>query len=117
MKPTPITRERVKLFVVYTNSDCTEGRGSEYPIHHCTSEVTALRLGKGGYVMGTDCPIKEEEFNFIAGHYYKDPIKVTLPTDEDNRVAASLTFKRQRTIEKARRLGLSDEEIDLLSGE
>jgi hypothetical protein len=40
--------------VVWCNSDLTEGRGYEFPMFVCESQVTALRLGRKRGVQGTD---------------------------------------------------------------
>ena len=33
-----------EVWVVYTNTDLTEGRGHQYPIHVCGSASTAARM-------------------------------------------------------------------------
>lgn len=46
------------IYGVFTNSDLTEGRGTEYPLHHCRLRATAVRLAKGQGVMGSDAKVK-----------------------------------------------------------
>jgi len=53
--------EVMDVFVVYNNTDGTEGRGTEYVfgVYYTLSE--AVKAAKGKYVMGNDCPVKNEK--------------------------------------------------------
>jgi len=107
-------------YVVWTNTDRTEGRGHEYPLEICKLESTAIRIGKGKYdVQGCDCPItKVRIFEYNRKHY--GPIYLTGPSKEDLEIDEKLQKEREKQekrltiLEKARSLGLSDEEIELL---
>lgn len=46
------------VWVAYTNTDCTEGRGYDIPIAVCELEVTARRLARGRHVQGSDGPVR-----------------------------------------------------------
>lgn len=108
-----------KALAVYSNTDLTEGRGSEYPMHICKTEATARRLSKGRYVMGTDCPIREVEI-IIHNNLWYGPIGMVHPTKEDMLEQARIDDekeakrKKEAAIEKAKSLGLSDEELEAL---
>lgn len=108
-----------KAWAVSTNTDCSEGRGYEYTFAVCEAKATAIRRGKGNYIQGSDCPVCEVEVYRINNCWYipMDPVS---PTKEDS--AQELIFqaeeaKRQKIItvlEKAKGLGLTDEELILL---
>ena len=46
------------LYVAYTNTDLSEGRGRDVPIAVCELEVTAKRLAACRYAQGTDGPVR-----------------------------------------------------------
>ncbi len=97
-------KETKKVFLVMTNSDRTEGTGSEYPIAICESIATAYRVGKRRYIQGTDCPVVEGELIKIDGEWFIsasvfDHVK---PNDKDI------------AIEKAISLGLSYSDIEAI---
>ncbi|HHO0758299.1 TPA: hypothetical protein ACRTNY_001360 [Aeromonas hydrophila] len=49
-----------EVWVVYTNSDLTEGRGHQYPIHVCGSASTAARMATRKGVQGSDANVSKE---------------------------------------------------------
>jgi len=49
-----------KVYVVYVNSDLTEGRGFQYPIAICDNIYTARRLAKKKDVQGSDGSIHDD---------------------------------------------------------
>lgn len=112
-------KERI-VYTVWTNQDLTEGRGYEYPLAVCETESTARRLGKGRYVQGSDCSVTETTLYLIDRKWY-GPVSVVPPTKEDIAAEAKLqaakaaTFLKTAAINKARELGLSDEDIAALS--
>lgn len=73
------------LFAVYTNSDLTEGRGSEYVMALTQILATANRIGKGGYVQGCDCPVRECKAIYIEelNDWYAPMGLIQAPTDKD----------------------------------
>lgn len=46
--------EKRTVYVAYTNTDCTEGRGRDVPIAVCSAEATALRLERTEKVFDHD---------------------------------------------------------------
>lgn len=111
--------DSMDVFVVWTNTDLTEGRGGEYPLAICKAEATAKRLGRGRYVQGTDCRYTKEKIYFIDGAWLMRGC-VVYPEREDLAVEAELEIERVKAakkaaaIEKAKKLGLSEEEIEAL---
>ena len=55
--------EKRKIYHVSTNTDLTEGRGSEYVKHTCALYSTAIRLARNQYVQGSHA--KEKVIAFI----------------------------------------------------
>lgn len=113
-----------KVFTVWTNTDLTEGRGTEMPAHYCELESTAKRRAKGTYVMGTDANITVEEMIRVNGIWYAPHglgfVDKGTPEDIESekklleeRIATEL---RNKILEKARRLGLTEDEIKALRG-
>jgi hypothetical protein len=101
-------------FVVLQNTDLTEGRGGVIPIAICESKATALRLGKGNDVQGSDCKIEEITLQRVGYHWY-GPVYVHAPTKEDTALDVARN-KRDAAIAKAKELGLSEQDIkDLYS--
>lgn len=108
------------VFVVWTNTDLTEGRGAEYAYAICRLEATAKRHAKGNYVMGTDCNITKEKMYRIGKRWYFPGGYEDLGTDEDKREEDRLVkereakMRREKVLDKARALGLTDEDIATL---
>ena len=109
-----------KYYAVWTNSDRTEGRGQQYVMAYTELEATAIRIGKGEYVQGMDCPITTETFRYIDGKWYAPGPRILGPSKEDRDVEERLEIQRKKkkekeaAIAKAKALGLSDEEIKAL---
>lgn len=115
-------------YVVWTNTDLTEGRGSEYPLAICETLSTAKRLAKGKYVMGSDCRVNEvtlyqTKLSERGFYHWFGPVRIIEPSVEDLekedflREQKEKKEKRDIVLEKARVLGLSDEEIKVLQNE
>lgn len=111
-----MTEERI-LYVAYTNTDCTEGRGTDIPIATCESEVTAKRLAKRSYVQGSDGPVREMRLLHHDGKWYAPLgcINIIPPSDEDKLEIAAIT-KKNSAMEKAKAAGLTDDDIKDLIG-
>lgn len=101
-----------KVYIVWTNTDLTEGKGEEYPLAICESIITARRLGKGSYAMGSDCRITHEELIRHNNRYY-GPVRIMRSTPEEDRAQKQYDLK-QEAIEKAKLAGLTEEDIKLL---
>lgn len=103
------------VWVVITNSDLTEGRGSDVPIAVCDIEATALRLAKKKGVMGSDAAVRQVKVAVIDG-IMRIPlwcVGVHYPTScdiaEQERIDAS-----RAAYEKALAAGLTEDEINAL---
>ena len=114
--------QKLDVYVVYKNTDPTEGRGSDYPDLICESESTAIRLSKGAYVAGTDCPYKKDYIEFKHGSW-RGPICSVPPSEEDEKADLALQEQRekqelkQKILAKAKKLGLTQKEIEVLTEE
>jgi len=120
MKPKKIEISHEKeVFVVYTNTDLTEGRGHQYPLHVCEAEATANRLKKRKGVQGTDADVIKNKIFYHEGTWY-GPVSTVSPTKEDEQVQKELdalkelAAKQKLVFDKARQLGLTDDEIEIL---
>lgn len=101
----------MKIWIVMTTDDLTEGRTALYALHFCKEEATARRLGKKQFVQGTDCPIQEQE---IPDQVIRDlRLKIEYPSKDDIVAAEKITAFRTAT-SRAKELGLSDDEIQAL---
>jgi len=105
------------VWVAYTNTDCTEGRGFDVPIAVCAQEATAQRLAKNRYVQGSDGPVREMQLVRIDGKWYAPSaaINVIDPTREDVLAQQRLDASRA-AIQRARDAGLTGAEIAALKG-
>lgn len=107
--------EKLTLWAVYTNDDLTEGRGRQFVKHFCKTQATANRLAKRGYVQGTDCPVEPVEALLVEGKYFlpTSMLNIVPPSPEDE-AKQRLIDARKLALEKAKALGLSDDEIAAL---
>lgn len=103
-----------RAFVAWTNSDLTEGKGWAIPLAVCLKKATAKRLGKKGGVQGCDCYVGANDIFWYNGQWY-GPIDLQYPTVEDD-IEQEEYDKKTEAIQKAKKLGLTDEEIKSLSG-
>lgn len=105
------------VFVVWSNTDLTEGRGTEYPAYICELESTAKRLARGSYVMGSDARYTKEKGYYIDNKWYfmghSVPSSKEDDTEEARLEAERLRQeKKNKALEKAKALGLSEEDIN-----
>jgi hypothetical protein len=119
----PLVIDSKPVFVAWTNTDCTEGRGQQVPLAVCEAEATALRKGHRGSVQGSDCSITKSIAVRVEGQTgWFAPARIHAPTREDEGVERSLEAKRaaaqakREAIERARAAGMSDADIKLLEG-
>ena len=108
-----------QLWVVYVNTDLTEGRGSDAATWTCLSEATALRLAKGAGVQGSDATVGAVEVVRINGLPYVpwNGVRIERPSATDEATQKRLDAKRM-AIAKAKQAGLTDADIRaLLAGE
>lgn len=102
----------VILWAVSCNDDLTEGRGREYVKFFCRSEATAARLAKRGYVQGSDCPVYPVKALILEGKHVLPMalINIIEPSVDDEKAQRRINEKNV-VIEKAKSLGLTDDEI------
>jgi hypothetical protein len=100
------------VWVAWTNTDLTEGRGWTYPLFVCESITTARRLGKGRSVQGSNCTITEELALFIEKMWYVPGVIQT--ESEEDKKKRLLEEEVKKVKRKAADLGLTEEEIALL---
>ena len=108
-----MSKEKV-VYVAWTNSDLTEGRGRQKPLFVCESPTTAARLGKGKSVQGCDCEVTKESA-IERKCIWHAPVEIIPPTDEDRKIDER-NAKKEAVLRRAKAAGLSDEELDLLRG-
>lgn len=102
------------VWVAWTNSNLTDGYGREKPLAICEYKSTANRLGKKGYVQGTDCPVKREKAAYLFGRWMSC-VDIIKPSDEDLKVQQS-DDAMAAAEQKAMELGLSAEEVMAIKG-
>lgn len=104
--------ETKSVWVAYTNTDLTEGRGYDVPIATCELEATALRYASKAYVQGCDGPVRKVELAEINGKWYvpTTAVKIVEPTKEDTAVQLKMNARRE-AMKKAVEAGLSDADI------
>lgn len=100
-------------YVVWVNTDLTEGRGKEVPTAVCFRASTAARLAKGADVMGSNARVSEEVMFLISGRWYA-PCNIVEPNAED-RKAETKNVMFSAAKERALKAGLSEEDIKLLA--
>lgn len=109
-----INVDTIDGYAAYINSDLTEGRGYQYPLAISLVKTTCERIGAGKHVQGGDAEIITVKLFKIEDMWY-GPIKLEYPSVEDTKIEMDL-LRRTFILEKARRAGLSDEEINVLKG-
>jgi hypothetical protein len=112
--------QKKTVYIAWTNTDLTEGRGVEYPLAVCALQATAHRLGRGKYVQGTDCRVTMEEVT-LRGFHWTGPVLLVQPSEADEAIerADQERHKAKQLIEaakeKARAAGLTEDEINALT--
>lgn len=111
------------LYAVYINSDRMDGLGYNYPRYFCESLYTAQRLAKGGDVMGSDGAVTKVSLVKINGGWYA-PFSLgqlerasseDRAAQERDRVQLEAETRRIAATEKAKALGLTDDDIRALT--
>lgn len=101
------------VWVAWTNTDLTEGRGRQIPLVVCDTEATAERLGARGYVMGSPSPVTKTKAVLILGHGWLVP-GVIEPATESDKVENARIEAWRAAMEKAKAAGLTDDELKAL---
>ncbi len=101
-----------EVYIIYTNTDLTEGRGFNYPSLVCESESTAKRLGLNRGVQGTVVIPSQGLAVFIDNEWYA-PVNIKKPSQVDIEQDEKLN-KLAQVLEKIKSLNLTDNEMDIL---
>lgn len=105
-----------KVWVAWTNTDLTEGRGWRVPLAVCDIEATAIRLGARASVQGSNCEVTEETAVRLApNHAWLIPGWIDSATDDD-RAAQRIMDEQRSAIQRARDAGLTDADIASIRG-
>jgi len=102
------------VWVAWTNTDLTEGRGLQIPKAVCEMKTTAVRMGKKGSVQGTNCNVTKETAVKIAGSWLV-PGRIHSATREDKAEQERIDA-RADALKRAKEAGLTDEDVRLLAG-
>lgn len=74
-----------EAWVVWRNTDRTEGRGGVYAYAICEYPETAKRMGKGQDVQGCDCRIEKIELTWNSSYRKWDgPVSIEQENSVDN---------------------------------
>jgi hypothetical protein len=106
-----------KLYVVFTNTDLTEGRGIQVPVAWSRNKYTAQRLAKGQGVMGSNAEVKSVDTYDVLGVEYiplacvhvKYPSKQDEDLQKQDEDLQKQEEERNNTIAKMKALGVTDE--------
>lgn len=90
----------------------------DIPIAVCKMKTTAIRLARGRYVQGSNGPVRPMNLIQVDGNWYAPTalVNVIEPSKEDLE-AHEAAERRHAVLEKAKSLGLTDEDIATLKGE
>lgn len=100
------------VWIAWTNTDLTEGRGHRIPYVICDNIITAKRLGKNKAVQGTDCNVTKEKAYLINNKWVSN-VNIQDPSLEDKK-KIELYEKEEKIKQKALDLGLTIDEIKIL---
>ena len=105
-------QETADVWVAWSNTDCTEGRGRQFPLFVCESEACARRLGRKGSVQGSDCSVTKE-LAVKIGNIWLVPGSIEKNTKEDAKVQ-EMRDKRDALEARMKDAGFTEEELALL---
>jgi hypothetical protein len=110
------------VYVAFINSDLTEGRGISIPLAVCQTKTTAVRLGKGKNVQGSNAVVKPIDLIEITekgnAKWYapvKECLNIVTPSKQDLALEKE-RIKREKITQRAKELGLTEDEIKILKG-
>lgn len=101
------------VYVAWTNTDLTEGRGWQIPEVICETKATAIRLGHKRSVQGSDCHVTREIAVQVDGKWLA-PAWIRTPSTEDKQ-EQKRRDKRAEVIGRAMDLGLTGDDIAILA--
>ena len=100
------------VWIVRKNTDNTEGRGFHYVGWVCETKATALRLAKGAYVQGTDCPVYKGKAIYIDNVWYI-PGSPEKPSEQDD-VNQKKLEQLKVVLDKAKSAGLTEDDLKVI---
>ena len=100
------------VWVAWTNTDLTEGRGFIIPLHVAESRETAIRLGRKGSIQGADCDVTEAPAVKVKNQWLV-PWRIATENDDDKKARAKREAK-EAALARAKAAGLSDDDIAAL---
>lgn len=103
------------VWIAWTNTDCTEGRGRQIPLAVCATKSTAIRLGKEGYIQGGNCPVKKGIAVRIDDQWLT-PGYIQEANDQDVTTQKRIDEKFA-VLKKAKAAGLTKIDLKILSGD
>ena len=101
------------VWVAWTNTDLTEGKGYRRVLCVCEAEATAIRLGYKKSVMGSNCPVTKETAARVNGQWLV-PGYINPPSRDDVMKQKKMDAKAA-ALKKAQALGLTEDEISYLA--
>ena len=101
------------VWIAWTNTNLTDGYGTQYPMAICETLATANRLGKKGSVQGMDCSTSKEKAIKIDGKWMSH-FMLQYPSKDDTKRQDEMD-KQKQAEDKALELGLTPEEITALT--
>lgn len=107
-------QESKSVWVAWTNTDCTEGRGYSVPLHVAESYEAALRLGRRGSVQGSDCDVSEC-VAVKVNNTWLVPGRIAYENEQDKK-DGRLREAREAALEKAKKAGLTPDDLAALVG-
>lgn len=112
--------ESMPVWVVWINTDLTEGRGHELPRHVCALEATARRKAHKAGVQGSNARISKETAYRVSedGKVLRTwfaPVHLEPPSEEDE-AEQEKQDRRNEAIARAKGFGLSDGDIAAIQG-
>ena len=107
-------QETKDVWVAWSNTDCTEGRGRPYAKYICESQACAIRKGKGGSVQGSNCQVTKSfavkiKNQWLVPGYVES--NLTIDNEMQKHLDEAIKLK-QRLLEA----GFSEEEIKKIKG-
>ena len=110
----PQIAESKMIWSVFTNTDLTEGRGTEYAVYNCTDKTTARRLAQRAGVMGSPAPIKPQIAIKLEGNrFWHVPGLLSKPSAADMKQIEK-DERHEKALQAAKDAGLSEETIAIL---
>ena len=103
------------LYVVFTNTDLTEGRGWQHPIGYSFNEYTALRFAKNKGVMGSDAHVNGYSTLIVDGKEYVSVGLLNIQRPEQADIDKERADKkRKETITRLLDAGVDPEDLKTL---